>query len=74
MLNRRFVLTKADIFTNVPVFYETVRFKRAGFHDPRHNAMTLYEGAPNAQNEAAWSHLLGGKPKCIFIKIHHTRC
>ncbi|KAI1453925.1 hypothetical protein F4805DRAFT_354269 [Annulohypoxylon moriforme] len=46
------------IFDDVPVFYESVRFERAGFHDSRHEELTKYEGAPNAQNNAAWERLL----------------
>ncbi|KXH46447.1 hypothetical protein CNYM01_08477 [Colletotrichum nymphaeae SA-01] len=53
-LTRRF----AGIFEDAPIKYEPVRFQRAGFHDLRHEPKTPYEGAPTAENEAAWNALL----------------
>ena len=56
-----YVVPIAGIFDDNPVVYESVRFQRAGFHDPRHNVTTIYEGAPNGENEAAWNRLLAGE-------------
>ncbi|KAK3690281.1 hypothetical protein B0T22DRAFT_379654, partial [Podospora appendiculata] len=46
------------IFDDAPIVYESVRFQRAGFHDSRHAAPTIYEGAPNRANDEAWYRLL----------------
>lgn len=51
----------AGIFDDAPVLYESLRFQRAGFHDPRHSAATAFEGAPNWGNNAAWEGLLDGR-------------
>jgi hypothetical protein len=45
---------------------ETKRFQRAGFHDDRHNDFTIYEGAPNELNNAAWEKLLNGLSMYTF--------
>ena len=52
----------AGIYDDAPLEHQTiVTFKRAGFHDSRHNDLTPYEGEPNAQNNAAWDRLMRGK-------------
>ncbi|KAI1310107.1 hypothetical protein F5Y03DRAFT_392539 [Xylaria venustula] len=52
------VLGNERIFTDVPIVYEYKRFKRAGFHDTKHDDRTIYEGKPNKDNNAAWERLL----------------
>ncbi|KAH8198750.1 hypothetical protein TruAng_007070 [Truncatella angustata] len=47
-----------NIFHDPPVGWTNLRLERAGFHDSRHAVFTAYEGAPNAQNNAAWNDIL----------------
>lgn len=54
-------MLKADIYHDPPVSWGAMRLERAGFHDSRHNGRTAFEGAPDPQNDAAWSQLLTGK-------------
>ena len=49
-----------EIYNDPPVEYESMTFKRAGFHDKDHNVMTPWEGRPNTENEAAWNRLTSG--------------
>ncbi|KAI1126938.1 hypothetical protein F5Y10DRAFT_266649 [Nemania abortiva] len=45
------------IYDDAPVLYESVAYRRAGFHDSHHSTPTLFEGRPNEQNDAAWNHI-----------------
>lgn len=49
----------AGIYSDLPVEYESVTFQRAGFHAENMNK-TIYEGRPNAKNNAQWNLLMSG--------------
>lgn len=52
------VLGNEGIYNEIPITYEYQRFKRAGFHDGKHEDLTIYEGKPSDTNNAAWQRLL----------------
>jgi hypothetical protein len=49
------------IYDDPPIKYEKVIFDQAGFHDRLHQETTIYEGQPDAANNASWDRLMSGR-------------
>lgn len=49
------------IYEDAPVRYESIAYRRAGFHDSHHSTPTPFEGKPNEKNDAAWDRITSGK-------------
>lgn len=57
----------SEIYDDPPIAYEKLAFQRTGFHDAAHNQKTIYEGRPDAANNAAWDRLMSGSISALLF-------